>query len=89
MSKQSKILLGILGAAAAGVIAGMLIAPDKGSETRKKIKNKAKDYADNLNGVIEKGKRKFQRKVDEFEDVIDASRDLAEEKVERMKKSLS
>lgn len=89
MSKQSKILLGILGAAAAGVIAGMLIAPDKGSETRKKIKNKAKGYADNINGFIEKGKKKFQHKVDEFEDVVDSSRDIAEEKIERMKKSLS
>jgi gas vesicle protein len=36
MNTKSKVLLGILGAAAAGVVIGMLVAPEKGKETRKK-----------------------------------------------------
>ena len=37
MSTQSKVILGILGAAAAGVVIGLLIAPEKGEDMRKKL----------------------------------------------------
>ena len=40
MTTTSKIALGILGAAAAGVVIGLLLAPEKGSEMRQKIKKK-------------------------------------------------
>ena len=42
--KTSKTILGILGAAAAGVAIGMLFAPDKGTNTRKKLAKKGKNY---------------------------------------------
>ncbi|MGZ5222034.1 MAG: YtxH domain-containing protein, partial [Chitinophagaceae bacterium] len=45
MNTNSKVLLGILGAAAAGVVIGMLVAPDKGNETRKKLKKTASEWA--------------------------------------------
>ncbi|MDR7211951.1 YtxH domain-containing protein [Flavobacterium piscis] len=79
--KTSNTILGILGAAAAGAFIGVLFAPDKGSNTRKKIKDKSKDYSDNLkekvdgiistlstNGkdIIEEGKAKFNQVKDEF-----------------------
>ena len=35
MDTKTKVLLGILGAAAAGVVIGMLVAPDKGNESHK------------------------------------------------------
>lgn len=38
--KNSNVLLGILGGVAAGAIAGILLAPDKGSKTRKKLNKK-------------------------------------------------
>ena len=79
--KTSTTILGILGAAAAGAVLGVLFAPDKGSNTRKKISDKSKDYGDNIktkfNGVvstiksngkeiIEEGKAKFSQAKEDF-----------------------
>jgi gas vesicle protein len=46
--KSGKVLLGLLGGVAAGALLGILFAPDKGSNTRKKIADKSNDYADGL-----------------------------------------
>jgi gas vesicle protein len=43
-----KILLGVLAGAAVGALVGVLMAPDKGTETRKKIMKKGGDYSDAL-----------------------------------------
>ena len=50
---SSKLLLGILGGVAVGAIAGVLFAPEKGKDTRKKILKNSKDYADNLKNKIQ------------------------------------
>lgn len=43
-----KVVLGALAGLATGAILGILFAPDKGSNTRKKIVDKSKDAADDL-----------------------------------------
>ena len=47
---SGKIVLGALAGLAAGAILGVLLAPEKGSDTRKKIAKKGKDVADDLKG---------------------------------------
>jgi gas vesicle protein len=47
---NTKTLLGFLAGAAVGALAGILLAPDKGSETRKKISKKTSDLGDSLKG---------------------------------------
>lgn len=56
MKNKDKILLGILGAAAAGVAIGLLFYTEEGKKTRKKMKNTANDWADSLGSLIASGK---------------------------------
>lgn len=52
--KAKHILAGMITAAAVGALLGTLFAPDKGSETRRKIKGSA----DDLVSKVKKGLRK-------------------------------
>ena len=45
---SSKILVGFLAGAAVGALAGILFAPDKGSNTRRKIADKSGDIKDSV-----------------------------------------
>lgn len=47
---NTKTLLGFLAGAAVGALAGILLAPDKGSETRKMISQKTGDLGESLKG---------------------------------------
>lgn len=59
MSNPNKIILGLLGAAAAGIAVGILLSPDKGGEIRKKIADKAGDIASRVGELISAGKEKL------------------------------
>jgi len=48
MNTTTKVILGLIGAAAVGAAVGMLFAPEKGSDLRKNIKDKAGKWTDNL-----------------------------------------
>ncbi len=43
-----KLFLGLIIGAAAGAVVSLLYAPDKGSETRRKLLDKGDDYAQNI-----------------------------------------
>lgn len=63
MENSSKIILGLLGAAAAGIAVGMLMAPEKGSEMRKKISEKMGDLSSHANDLVSYGKDKLEEVV--------------------------
>ncbi len=54
MTTTSKIVLGILGAAAAGVAIGMLVAPEKTKELGEKLKSCVADWSSDLKDQIAK-----------------------------------
>lgn len=56
MNDNAKIVTALLLGAAAGAIVGLLFAPDKGSETRKKIMSSTDDLIDQLQEKINEGK---------------------------------
>mgnify|MGYP003604729942 CR=1 FL=1 len=51
--KNNKVILGVIGGLAVGAVLGVLFAPDKGKNTRKKIATKGEDLADNLKTQFE------------------------------------
>jgi gas vesicle protein len=59
MNSTSKIVLAIIGAAAAGAIIGMLVAPEKGSDLRKKISDTAGDWSSQLTQLLASGKEQL------------------------------
>ncbi len=71
----TKILLGFLAGTVAGAAIGILFAPDKGSETRRKIVDESQDLADNLKGkfnnLVDGVKEKFSSVRSEAEDVAE------------------
>ncbi len=67
---SGKVLASVLAGAAAGAILGILFAPDKGTETRRKISERGADLADSVKG-----------KVSEYSDAISEKYDSVREKI--------
>ncbi len=73
-----KVVLGTLAGLAIGAIAGILFAPEKGSEIRKQISDKGEDYADKIQS-------KFDGIVDSVTEKFESTKKNAENLVERGK----
>jgi gas vesicle protein len=56
MTTKSKIILGLVGAAAAGVVVGLLLAPEKGTELRSRISQKTGDWTSHLSDLFSSAK---------------------------------
>lgn len=67
MASPTKVLLGVLAGIAAGAALGILFAPDKGSETRKKLAKSGTDLRDRLTEWGKNG-------IDKLEDVKDEAK---------------
>jgi len=63
MNDTGKIILAFAAGALAGAIAGVLLAPDKGSETRRKMAEGIKDQ-------LSKGKEKLSDLKEDFEQAV-------------------
>ncbi|HET9487484.1 MAG TPA: YtxH domain-containing protein [Chryseosolibacter sp.] len=59
MNSTSKTILAVMGAAAVGAIIGMLVAPEKGSDLRRKITETTGDWTTQLSDLLAQGKEQL------------------------------
>lgn len=75
--KSNNLLLGIAGGLAAGVVLGVLFAPDKGSNTRKKIAKKSSDLKSNakesFDNFLNSVEEKYETLVSKAEDNLEGN----------------
>ncbi|WP_214227316.1 YtxH domain-containing protein [Pedobacter sp. B4-66] len=86
MSDNSKVLVGLLAGLAAGAALGLLLAPEKGSDTRDKLSQSLKDLADSIRDkaadeinnltslkdkVVDSVKTKLRQSEEEFVDDVE------------------
>ena len=62
-------VIGLLAAAAVGVVAGILLAPAKGKDLRDQIKDKSQDLARKVKSTLQNGMDTFSRKERENTEV--------------------
>ncbi len=71
----AKVVFGFLAGAAVGSILGILYAPDKGEETRRKISDSGNDLADSLktkfNDYVDSVKETYQGVKSDAQDLVD------------------
>ncbi len=69
-----KILLAVLAGLAAGALIGILFAPEKGIDTRKKITKKGDDYMDSIRDkfeeILSSIKDKYEKGKEEVNEMI-------------------
>jgi gas vesicle protein len=65
---SGKVLLGVLAGVAVGALAGILLAPAKGSRTRRRILKKGEKFADGI-------KDKFNEYADDLSEKLEMAKD--------------
>ena len=73
---MKKIAYSLLAGIAVGTIVGILVAPDKGKRTQRKLLRKGKDISDDL-------KDKFEDLIDSVKDNLDTTSDYTEKAKEK------
>ena len=79
MNDSFKTLLAFVGGVAAGAAFGILMAPDKGSETRKKILSRAKDLSDDFTDAAK----------DKYNEFLSWKENMMEDAEHEMKKTVN
>ncbi len=75
---SGKVFLGILAGVSAGALLGILFAPEKGIDTRKKISKIGDDYVDDL-------KSKFDHFLDSITENIESAKEDADDLIHQGK----
>ena len=86
-NNNGKLIGAILLGAAIGGALGILFAPDKGSETRRKIASKGNDLTDAVKEKFEAIVNKFKKEVEAVKEQANDFADNGKSAVEKLNKS--
>ena len=96
MGKAFSFIVGATIGAAAGTIAGILLAPRSGAETRAMAADMANDAWDNARDIYEQGAEQARAAVNDFGPMMDAKTDelrakvdLARERMDQLRETLN
>jgi gas vesicle protein len=67
MNTTGKIIAAVAAGAAAGAVLGILFAPDKGSETRRKMAEESKKFTDEIKDAVARGREKLSGLKEDIE----------------------
>jgi gas vesicle protein len=82
MNTTMKVIGGFLAGAALGTVAGILIAPDKGSKTRRKIQDESKKLSDQVVETVSHSLKAFK---DDYNDSIDKYAEKGKSSIDTVK----
>jgi gas vesicle protein len=90
---SGKTMLGVLAGFAAGALVGVLLAPEKGTDTRKKLAKLGEDYAGDLNDKFNELKDQITEKLGSVQDdgmkIIEKGRNKVEDVKSQVKNTIS
>ncbi len=71
MNNTSKVVVALAAGFAVGAVLGLLFAPAKGEETRKKMGEEGKKMAETLKNKYREAKEKFERAGEDIKERMD------------------
>jgi gas vesicle protein len=83
-----KVVVGVLAGLAVGALLGVLFAPDKGSETRKKIAKKGEDTVEGLKERLDELLKNFAEKFEAARADVGEALVESENHIKEIKKDL-
>ncbi|KYG76941.1 MULTISPECIES: YtxH domain-containing protein [Roseivirga] len=86
MNNTAKIITGVVAGVAAGAVTGILLAPDSGKNTRKKIAEGANDMVDNLK---EEAEVKAKSAKETYNDSLEKAANSTKNGVDKAKEKLA
>lgn len=87
--KKNNSLLGIVAGIGIGLAIGVLFAPDKGRDTRKKLADKGKDAKGSIKKGLNEVLDSLSENLDHLKDAKDNFKDIVKNEAEKIKSQFS